>query len=100
MDNNKWHVGKPGCTFIYGPHGEEIARVSEFQFTEQQAKELAAQIVREHNTHDELVAALRAIADAEPAGAVPTDGEMTGWQAAHAKLCGYARAALAKATAQ
>lgn len=47
----------------------------------------------------DLVAALREIADAEPAGAVPAGGALTGWQAAHAKLCGYARAALAKAGA-
>lgn len=57
--NTQWHAGKPGFTFIYGPHGEEIAQVSQFQFTREDAQALAAQIVREHNAHNDLVAALR-----------------------------------------
>ena len=56
----------------------------------------AARIVQCVNAYDALVSALRNIADAEPA--TPNQfGEA--WNAAHAKLCGYARAAIAQARA-
>lgn len=62
--SNKWHVGKLGATRVYGEFGEVIAEVPEWQHGESEAKALAAQIVREHNAHDDLVAALRDIARA------------------------------------
>lgn len=60
------------------------ARIAE-NMTEADARLIAAA--------PELLAALQAIADAESAGsAYPGDG----WRLAHEKLCGYARAAIAK----
>jgi len=76
MNKNQWHVGKPGFVFIYGPQGEEIAQVSSFQFTDAEARALAAQIVREHNAHDELVAALLMICDSGVALAEPIEKAM------------------------
>lgn len=47
----------------------------------------------------ELLAALQAIADAEGDATADRADVRDGWRLAHAKLCGYARAAIAKINA-
>lgn len=78
-------VGKSG-NYVY----ETIGHLSESPFITLDERFSNARLIA---AAPELLAALQAIADAESAGsAYPGDG----WRLAHEKLCGYARAAIAK----
>jgi len=93
-----WHVAKDDPTAIFNSMGGYITRIDGNAVQTRAAIEgNTAFIVRACNAHDELVAALQAIADSHQTADTYT--ERDGWEKAHDKFVAFARAALAKVQA-